>query len=155
MIDDNYLLIRMHRIINQIDRETAHIAAQYDLTLSQFGVLEALYHIGDLTVGEVKEKILSSNGTIPVVVNNLEKRGLLVRKKDPKDKRKSILTLTEQGRKVISEAYPPNEKMIHDQMSVWTKEEKKQLTELLGKFRPDGTEDTTPDTGTDAIEKGR
>jgi MarR family 2-MHQ and catechol resistance regulon transcriptional repressor len=135
MAKDNYLLIKMHRIINQIDRQTAHIAAEYDLTLSQFGVLEALYHLGDLTVGEVKEKILSSDGTIPVVVRNLEKRGLIVRKKDPRDKRKSILSLTEEGEKVISEAYPANEEMIRDQLSVLTKEEKSQLADILNKFR--------------------
>ncbi|MGI6178133.1 MAG: MarR family winged helix-turn-helix transcriptional regulator [Eubacterium sp.] len=135
MIEDNYLLIKMHRIINQIDRRTAHIAAGYELTLSQFGVLEALYHLGDLTVGEVKEKILSSDGTIPVVVNNLEKRGLLVRKKDERDKRKSILSLTEKGEKLISEAYPANEEMIHDELSVWTKEEKSRLADILNKFR--------------------
>jgi MarR family 2-MHQ and catechol resistance regulon transcriptional repressor len=124
----------MHRIIGRIDRQTAHIAAKYDLTLSQFGVLEALYHAGDLTVGEVKEKILSSDGTIPVVVKNLEKRGLLFRKQDPADKRKSILSLTEQGRDLIAEAYPENEQMIRKQMSAWTPEEKKQLTALLKKF---------------------
>ncbi|MCH3950927.1 MAG: MarR family transcriptional regulator [Acidaminococcus sp.] len=137
MKEDNYILIKMHRILNQIDRETAHIAAKYDLTLSQFGVLEALYHIGDLTVGEVKEKILSSDGTIPVVVKNLEKRGLLFRTVDPNDRRRSILSLTEEGKQVISEAYPVNETMIHEQMSVWTKEEKEQLTVLLKKFRQD------------------
>ncbi|MGN0708814.1 MAG: MarR family winged helix-turn-helix transcriptional regulator, partial [Anaerovoracaceae bacterium] len=102
MNDDNYILVKMHRIINEIDRGTAHIAAGYDLTLSQFGVLEALYHIGDLTVGEVKKKILSSDGTIPVVVKNLEKQGLICRRQDPADKRKSILSLTDQGKNVIS-----------------------------------------------------
>jgi MarR family 2-MHQ and catechol resistance regulon transcriptional repressor len=146
MTDDNYILIKMHRMINQIDRRTAHIAAKYDLTLSQFGVLEALYHVGDLTVGEVKEKILSSDGTIPVVVKNLEKRGLLFRKQDPQDKRKSILSLTEKGKKVISEAYPENEKMIQEQMSAWTSEEKKQLSHLLHKFRPNGEEKDPSDT---------
>lgn len=134
MMEDNYILIGMHRMINQIDRRTAHIAAEHDLTLSQFGVLEALYHVGDLTVGEVKQKILSSDGTIPVVVKNLEKRGLLYRKQDPKDKRKSILSLTEAGQDVISKAYPENEKMIRDQLSVWTKEERRQLSLLLRKF---------------------
>lgn len=134
MLENNYILIKMHRIINQIDRQTAHVAAKYNLTLSQFGVLEALYHIGDLTVGEVKEKILSSDGTIPVVVKNLEKQGLLFRKQDPADKRKSILSLTEQGRALIEKAYPENETMIRKQMSSWTKEEKKQLIVLLKKF---------------------
>ena len=138
MIEDNYLLIKMHRIMNQIDRRTAHIAAGYHLTLSQFGVLEALYHLGDLTVGEVKEKILSSDGTIPVVVNNLERRGLLARRKDPRDKRKSVLSLTQQGKRLISQAYPENEEMIHEAMSVWTKEEKSQLADLLKKFPSEG-----------------
>ena len=135
MKEDNYILIKMHRILNQIDRHTAHIAAKSGLTLSQFGVLEALYHVGDLTVGEVKEKILSSDGTIPVVVKNLERRSLLTRKQDPDDKRKSILSLTEQGKQVIAEAYAANEAMIHDQMSLWTKAEKKQLLVLLRKFQ--------------------
>jgi MarR family 2-MHQ and catechol resistance regulon transcriptional repressor len=135
VLEDNYILIKLHRITGCIDCETAHIASKYNLTLSQFGVLEALYHVGDLTVGEVKKKILSSDGTIPVVVKNLEKRGLLFRKQDPADKRKSILSLTEQGRILIEKAYPENEKMIREQLSAWTKEEKKQLTTLLKKFR--------------------
>lgn len=134
MLEDNYLLIRMHRIMNEIDRETAHIAAKYHLTLSQFGVLEALYHVGDLTVGEVKEKILSSDGTIPVVVKNLEKQELLYRKQDPADKRRSILSLTEKGRELIRKAYPENETMITDRMSVWSDDEKKQLMTILQKF---------------------
>jgi MarR family 2-MHQ and catechol resistance regulon transcriptional repressor len=135
MNDDNYILIKMHRIINEIDRGTAHIAAGYDLTLSQFGVLEALYHIGDLTVGEVKKKILSSDGTIPVVVKNLEKQGLICRRQDPADKRKSILSLTDQGKNVISKAYPENEEMIKSKLSVWSDGDKKKLMALLRDFK--------------------
>lgn len=141
MIEDNYLLIRMYRMVSQMNRKTSHIAAQYGLTLSQFGVLEALYHVGDLTVGEVKNKILSSDGTIPVVVKNLEKQGFLFRKQDPKDRRKSILSLTEQGRDVIAKAYPENEKMIQDALSVWTRDEKRQLLKLLQKFPVEGEEE--------------
>ncbi|MGI6736062.1 MAG: MarR family winged helix-turn-helix transcriptional regulator [Anaerovoracaceae bacterium] len=140
MAEENYILIKMHRIIGRIDRQTAHIAAKYHLTLSQFGVLEALYHVGDLTVGEVKEKILSSDGTIPVVVKNLEKQGLLFRKRDPADKRKSILSLTERGRTLIAQAYPENEEMIGRELSVWSKEDKKRLAALLKQYA-DGERD--------------
>lgn len=137
MTEENYILIKMHRIINDIDRETAHIAADSHLTLSQFGVLEALYHVGDLTVGEVKEKILSSDGTIPVVVKNLEKHGLLYRKQDPEDKRRSILSLTDKGREVITRAYPRNEAMIKEKMSVWSEAEQQQLKLLLKQYTKD------------------
>jgi MarR family 2-MHQ and catechol resistance regulon transcriptional repressor len=135
MESENYLLVKMHRIVNLVDRQTAHIAAEYDLTLSQFGVLEALYNLGDLSVGDVKRKILSSNGTIPVVVKNLEKQGLISRKQDPHDRRKSILTLTDKGRKIIAEAYPRNDRMIHEQMAVWSEEDQRQLEKLLAKFK--------------------
>ena len=49
-------LIAMHRIVNELDRRTAAIARKYGLTLPQFAVLEALYHKGDLSVGELKER---------------------------------------------------------------------------------------------------
>ncbi|MGI6230226.1 MAG: MarR family winged helix-turn-helix transcriptional regulator [Tractidigestivibacter sp.] len=134
MYDDSYILIKMHRINARIDRATARIAAVHGLTLSQFGVLEALYHSGDMTVGEVRDHILSSDGTIPVVVRNLEKRGLVSRREDERDHRRHILSLTEEGRKLIATVYPENERMIEQQMSVWTSEEKRRLSALLRKF---------------------
>ena len=56
-----------------MDKKTSKIAAEYNLTFSQFMVLEALYSKGDMSVGEVRERILSSVGTIPLIVNNLVK----------------------------------------------------------------------------------
>lgn len=134
MVDDSFILIKMHRIDRNLDAKTARIAARYDLTLSQFAVLEALYHAGDLTVGEVKEKILSSDGTIPVVVKNLEKAGLVKRRQDERDRRRTILSLTDAGRELISKAYPENARMIEEEMSVWSGEEKRQLVRLLKKY---------------------
>ncbi|MBB5182708.1 MarR family winged helix-turn-helix transcriptional regulator [Catenisphaera adipataccumulans] len=134
MQEDNYILIKMHRINSTIDRKTAHIAAQYGLTLGQFGVLEALYHAGDLTVGEVKEKILSTDGTIPVVVRNLVKCDLIRQRKDENDGRRHILSLTDKGREVIAKAYPENAVMIEQEMQVWNEEEKQTLVRLFKKF---------------------
>jgi MarR family 2-MHQ and catechol resistance regulon transcriptional repressor len=131
---DSYFLIYLHRIVNTIDRKTIAICNKYDLTLSQFGVMEALRHKGDLTVGQVKDAILSSDGTIPVVVKNLEKLGYINRSGDPKDKRRSILSLTDSGKALIDEVYPENMEMIHKELSVWSEEEKKQMTSLFQKF---------------------
>jgi MarR family 2-MHQ and catechol resistance regulon transcriptional repressor len=132
--EDSYILIKMHRINMRIDRATARIAAGHGLTLTQFGVLEALYHSGDMTVGEVRDRILSSDGTIPVVVRNLEGRGLITRREDERDRRRHILSLTDDGRALIAKVYPENERMIKRQMSVWTAEDKRRLSGLLRKF---------------------
>jgi len=128
------ILIGLHRTANEIDRQTARLMADYDLTLGQFAVLEALYHKGNLTVGEVQRAILSSSGTIPLIINHLGKRGLLIRQEDEEDHRRCILSLTEEGRKLISEAYPPNEAIIIREMECWTADEKETLAALLKKF---------------------
>ncbi len=128
------ILIGLHRAANTIDRETARAVAPFGLTLSQFAVLEALLHKGDCTVGQVQRKVLSSAGTIPLVVNNLEKLGYVERRQDAADKRRTILHLTAAGRAVIERAYPVNEALICNHMDCWTAEEKQTLAALLKKF---------------------
>ncbi len=128
------ILIGLHRAINDIDRQSTKIFSDYQLTLGQFAVLEALYHKGDMTVGQVQEKILSSSGTMPLIINNLEKRGYLIRKTDTMDKRRCILHITAVGQELIGQVYPRNEARIIESMSCWTDEEKAQLANLLKKF---------------------
>lgn len=129
------IFIGMNRAINYINSHTSRIFSLYDLTLSQFAVLEALYHKGSMTIGEVQNKILSSSGTIPLVIKNLEKKGYIEKKQADFDKRKFYLSLTKSGEKIISEVYPKNETKIIELMNVWNEEEKKDLLRLLKKFK--------------------
>ena len=128
------LLIGLHRVCNEIDRRSSQIFAQYGLSLGQFAVLEVLYHKGNLSVGEVQKKILSTSGTIPVIVNNLTKRGLVERLTDVDDKRKCILHITEEGKKLMREVFPKNKTTIIDSMSNWSDEEENQMLKILKKF---------------------
>ena len=135
MLEERYILIGIHRMVKELDRETARIAGAHGLTLPQFMVLEALLYRDGMTVGEIKEKVLSSNGTISVVISNLEKQGMVRREKDPEDHRRSIVELTAEGRAVIREICPENDEMFREKFSVWSREEKKLLVELLNKYR--------------------
>lgn len=128
------ILIGLHRNVNTLDKKTSQIAGEYNLTFSQFMVLEALYSKGDMSVGEVRERILSSVGTIPLIVNNLVKMNYVERLADKKDKRVSILHLTKEGRDVISKVAPKNEMMIEESMKVLDSEEKEKLLYLLKKM---------------------
>ena len=128
------ILIGLHRTVNAIDRESARVCAAAGLTLGQFAVLEALFHKGDLTVGQVQEKILSTSGTIPLIVGNLEKQGYLVRQRSKADKRCRILHLTQKGEEVVRRVFPENEKAIIEATSCWSDEEKQQLVSLSEKF---------------------
>lgn len=128
------ILIGLHRNINKIDKKTSKIASSYNLTFSQFMVLEALYSKGDMTIGQVREKILSSVGTISLIVNNLEKMNYIMKLPDKNDRRICILHLTKQGYDVISELAPKNADMIRNSMQVLTYEEKENLLYLLKKI---------------------
>ncbi len=128
------ILIGLHKNVKELDRRTLDIARSYGLSFSQFMVLEALYSKGNLSIGEVREAILSSVGTISLVVSNLEKMGYVKRKTDENDKRVSILSLTDEGRDVIGMVIPENETMIYDYMKDLSKEETATLLSLLKKL---------------------
>ncbi|MBA4136710.1 MAG: MarR family transcriptional regulator [Opitutus sp.] len=76
------------------------------LTVTQFGVLESLYHIGPLCQGELAEKLLRSGGNLTLVVDNLEKAGYVLRERDPADRRFVVVKLTDKGTKFITELFP-------------------------------------------------
>ena len=128
------VFIGLSRTLNHINRVTGKIHHHYGLTTPQFGVLEALYHKGDLTIGEVQEKILSTSGTIPVIVRNLEKEGLLVRKQDEADRRRFYLHITEKGRALMDQVYPENEGAIREMLGIFSEEEQENLIQCFKKF---------------------
>lgn len=128
------ILIGLHRNVRSLDKKTSDIASECKLTFSQFMVLEALYSKGDMSIGAVRDYILSSIGTIPLVVKNLVKMELIERKTDAKDKRICILHLAPKGEEIIKKVAPENENMIVDYMSVLNKEEKEQMLTLLKKI---------------------
>ena len=49
----------------------------YGLTTPQFGTLEALYHLGPLTLGELADKLLVTGGNVTYVMDRLEDQGLV------------------------------------------------------------------------------
>ena len=88
-------------------------------------------HKGRQTVGQVQERVLSSSGTIPVIINNLVKRQLIVKFMDPHDRRRTFLEATEAGVSLIEHVFPENVTSIANDLSVYTEEEKEQLLRLL------------------------
>src|ERR1044071_2925203 len=73
-----------------------------DLTLTQFAVLGALYHLGPLNLGDLARRILTSSGNLTLVVDNLEKRGLAKRRQQGNDKRFILASITPAGRRLIA-----------------------------------------------------
>lgn len=104
------------------------------LTISQLGVLDALYHLGPLSQTEIGKKILKSSGNITMVIDNLEKRGLVRRERGKSDRRYIIVRLTDEGRGLISAIFPPHAAVIAKEMSSLTAAEQKELGHLCRKL---------------------
>jgi MarR family 2-MHQ and catechol resistance regulon transcriptional repressor len=101
------------------------------LTLSQFGVLEALYHLGPLCQQDIGKKILKTSGNMTTVIDNLEKRGLVVRAHDPSDRRFKRVRLTAQGENLIKKIFPRHIEIAEHVFSTLSPQERTQLSVLL------------------------
>lgn len=125
---DSYIkLIRSAESLNsKINLELS----EFDLTESQFGVLDALFHLGPMKHKEIGKKILKSGGNITMVINNLERRELVQRKRGEKDKRQFIIHLTSKGKNKIQEVLPTIVKKIKKHFEVLTKDEHRELQRL-------------------------
>ena len=104
------------------------------ISISQFGVLEALYHLGPLCQKDLGEKILKTSGNITLVIDNMEKRELVKREKNPDDRRKITVSLTKSGLNLIKKIFPTHAKKALDIFSVLDPEEWHTLGLLLKKL---------------------
>src|SRR6476469_10682659 len=77
-----------------------------DLTPSQFGVLEALFHLGPMCQRDLGERILRSSGNMTLVVGNLERRGLVRRERSSEDHRYNQVHLTAAGERLVRHVFP-------------------------------------------------
>ncbi len=108
--------------------------AREGLTTGQLGVLEALLHIGPMNERELGRKLLRSGGNITVVVDNLERRSLLRRERNPKDRRSVTVALTPEGLRHIRGIFPNHAARITAALSVLSPEEQTELGRLCRKL---------------------
>ena len=110
--------VKLMRAAESITTRVHKHLSSAGLTVSQFGVLEAIYHLGPLSQKDLGRKILRSSGNITMVIDNLEKRRLVRRKRDTSDRRSFIVHLTGEGQKLIHKIFPSHAALITDELSV-------------------------------------
>jgi len=122
--------VKLMRAANSVSAATNSELAAADLTVSQFAVLEVLYHAGPLCLTEIARKILTTGGNLTLVVNNLEKRGLVQRKQSADDRRFFSLRLTPKGKNLIAEIFPKQAAEITRVIGVLSPEEQAEMARL-------------------------
>ena len=126
--------IKLTRCTNSLFARLSERNTLGDITPSQFAVLEALYHLGSLTQGEVSTKVLKSGSNMTTVIDNLERNGLVRRERDAKDRRMIHVHLTEQGKGKIEAVFPNHVAALVEEFSVLSANEQETLGELCKKL---------------------
>ena len=126
--------IKLTRAAGSLSLSISRNLSQWGLTESQFGVLEALHHLGPMRPCELATKLLTSGANMTTVMDNLEKRKLISREKMPEDRRSVIIRVTEEGEQVISNLFPRHAEFITAEMSALDAGEQDTLGHLCRKL---------------------
>lgn len=128
------LWIALARCYSTFARAVSGKVLDYGLTSPQLGVLEALHHVGPLSLGELAEKLLVTGGNITYVMDRLEAQGLVYRERSRQDRRVVEARLTEEGRRVVEEYFPLHAHHVRELTEVLEPGERRELRRLLKKL---------------------
>ena len=126
--------IKLSRAAESVETRVNSHLKNYGLTWSQFGVLEALFHLGPLHQQDLAAKILKSSGNLTLVIDNLVKRGLVERERDQCDRRFITVCLSGAGHQLISKIFPDHVTQVVEAIGVLTPTEQRQLAQLCRKL---------------------
>jgi MarR family transcriptional regulator, 2-MHQ and catechol-resistance regulon repressor len=101
------------------------------LSMTDFAVMEALYHRGPLPLGEIGHRVLRQSGSITYAVDRLESRGWVRRQPSDADQRVTFAELTCEGRALMDRVFPEHAEMIRAMMAALTGEEQERAISLL------------------------
>lgn len=126
--------VKLAKAFGTFNKLTGEDIRRYGLTQPQFAVLESLGHLGVLTLGELSRKQLTSCGNTTVIVDNLEKEGLVARAPSKDDRRVIFVHLTPKGKRFFKQIFIQHAEFVTRLASVLSDEEKEILGRLLKKL---------------------
>nr|WP_034645433.1 MarR family transcriptional regulator [Bacillus methanolicus] len=107
-------------IIKQKGRE---ILSNYTITLPQFVALQWLFEEGDMTIGELSNKMYLAFSTTTDLIDRMEKNKLVIRVKDPNDRRVVRIHLLEEGGRIIEEVIKKRQAYLQEVLKNYSDEE--------------------------------
>lgn len=100
------VLIAIRRIIQSIDLHSRQLVKQFGLTGPQLIILREVSQADEITASDVSRAISLSQATVTGVLDRLEKRGHIVRRRSEQDRRRTLVEITSAGTDIL-EAAPP------------------------------------------------
>lgn len=111
------VLISMRRIIQAVDLHSKYLLRNYGLTGPQLVILQELSKSEAISIGELAKIVSIGQATVTGILNRLEQRKLITRRRSRKDKRKIFVKATKGGKAIIRKAPPPIQITFMDHFS--------------------------------------
>ena len=127
-------LIALSRASDSVTARTQAVIAGAGLTEGQFGVLEALLHLGPLCAADLARKVLRSRGNLTLVIANLERDGLVARTTRAEDRRYRSVELTAKGRRLVGGIFPRHARLVAETLAALAPAEQDELRRLCRKL---------------------
>jgi MarR family transcriptional regulator for hemolysin len=109
-----WVMRTLHRLYNI---QTQKILDLKDISIAHWFYLRVLAERGELNQLELSKRVGIASTTAVPALDNMERRGLLKRYRDPKDRRKYYVCLTPEGRQVVDDLLPPILQMVSETIS--------------------------------------
>ena len=118
-------------LIKQKGRE---ILSNYTITPPQFVALQWLHESGDMTIGDLSQKMYLAFSTTTDLVDRMEKNELVQRVRDEQDRRVVRIHLLPEGERIIQEVIEKRQNYLRDLLQDFEVDEAQELLELLEKL---------------------
>ena len=128
------LFVVLTRALDAVKKSIERDIRTYGMNPTEFAVLELIYNKGEQTVQKIGEKVLIASSSITYVVDKLEKKELLRRTPNPEDRRIILVSITEEGRKMMDEIFPNHSRSVQKILGGLDAEEKSLIIGQLKKL---------------------
>lgn len=128
---------RISRAARLFDRRLRDNFAHYDLQPWEFDILATLRRSGRpyrLTAGDLVDTSMVTSGAITHRIDRLAAKGWVTRETDPKNRRSVLITLTDEGRRLVNEVVAAHVAFEAQLLSTLSDDEQEQLASLLRKL---------------------
>ncbi len=127
------VFLNLARTADILQRRFVELFKKFDLSPTQYNMLRILRGAGDKgsACGEIGERMVTRDPDITRLVDRLEKRSLVQRSREAKDRRVITTRVTEAGLKILSEMDRPVTELHKTQLGHLTKKQAQELIQLL------------------------
>lgn len=131
------LWLRLLTCTNLVEHSVrARLRTDFGSTLPRFDLMAQLERASEgLRMSELSQRMMVTGGNITALTEQLQSEGLIERLSDPVDRRVTRVSLTQTGRKRFSEMATAHEHWVGELTNKLSREDAKQLFELLGKLK--------------------